>query len=865
MSSEHEDDGSLLQQFVLTGNEEPFNELIRRHGALVHGACHRILGQTQDAEDATQAVFLTLANKAKMLRGYRSVAGWLHNVAWNISRCAKKAAQCRRNRELEAGAVVKNDQECAEWEQIRPLLDSELESLPEKYRVPLILHHIEGRTQNEITRVLGCTGGALSRRISRAEELLRKRLVRRGVTFAPAVLFPMILKNAPVPVSSALAESTGHAIALTRNEASSFSPQVTALHKGAMKSMFIKKVTIAASILFAALLTGGAAHAIFNVRSSRAPMPAAGPVVVARNAVPFAPVSSHGATGGNESDRPAKTSPNVGQNDPEISAWIAQLGSDNSNERLAAMQSLRKSGSNAQTALKVAAEKGTGEAKARAATLLGVQQTAAALQRIAVEAAKIKNYEADVDSMKLAGGIRIDAKGHIKAIPGSQLYAMDMTTELQGLKIAARAVSDGKTAWNEIDSPMGKHVMKAKVTAEKNEGMSLDLNAFTQKYDFVSSRMDTSQGRQTLVFTGVMRDDANNDGSDPYADGYSPTNAVTAYVDPATMLLNKFEMMDDKGVITMSSTYSNIKRDVALDTAQFAYVPPADVEVWDTDNPIPAKTTPEAVADAARTVENTAVKPAAVPSAPSAPVVPNATAELLQKIAAVNKAIANFEADEDHVLTMQGMTITSKSHIRDISATHRFIIDRTSQITGMMNIPSRIVCDGATIYDEESFPETGTKLRKSILKMDFKDRPHDEPSLNINSIKAVNGDGFEFTGSREETVDGAKQYMFDAVMREPKAGDKPSALNQIKGKKSYTIAVAATDLLLRSVEIKDDKGATIESTKYTNVKHDVAIDENAFLYSPPAGVKVTDLNDLKNTPATLAPQSGKDPTKSSDF
>jgi DNA-directed RNA polymerase specialized sigma24 family protein len=71
MSEAAHDDGSLLKQFVATGNETPFEEVVARHGALVFGVCCRVLGQTQDAEDATQAVFLTLANKAKSLRGYR--------------------------------------------------------------------------------------------------------------------------------------------------------------------------------------------------------------------------------------------------------------------------------------------------------------------------------------------------------------------------------------------------------------------------------------------------------------------------------------------------------------------------------------------------------------------------------------------------------------------------------------------------------------------------------------------------------------------------------------------------------------------------------------------------------------------------
>ncbi len=859
------DDGSLLQQFAQTGSEEPFNELIARHGALVYGVSHRVLGQTQDAEDATQAVFLTLAEKAHALRGYRSVAGWLHHTAWNIARCARKAALCRKNREKEAASMISTGstaQPRAEWEHLSPVLDQELNALPEKYRVALMLHHVEGRTQTEIARLLGVTGGALSRRISRAEELLRERLARRGVTFAPALLFPLILHCAPVPLPSGLAATTAHAIALTRAGASPFSPQVTALHKGALQSMFIKKVMIAASILLAALFVGGGAHAMFNGRSNSATLPSTGMAQNKKLPAAASPAGPHERTGGNEGPTPADALPASGQSDAEIAAWIAQLGSESPEERIAAMKNLRKTGVKAQAALKVAAEKGTGEAKARSATLLGVQTTAEALKKIAEAFAKIKSFEVDMDTMKLAGGIRVDGKGHIQAIPGSRLYKMDATAELQGLKLTVRAVCDGTTAWNEMGAPMGTQIMKAKATASAIEGMSLDLNAFTESYDLVSSRQESVQGKPTLIFTGMLRDDIKN-GEDPYADGYQAVRNITAYVDGNSLLLNKYELADDKGVVTTGSTFSNLKLDGELDAKAFAYVPPAGVEVWDTDNPAPAKSAPESVAEAAKSVEKTEGKPS-MTKAPGAPVEATDTAALLEKIGAANKAIANFETDEEHVMTMMGMSITTKGHIRDIAATHRFIDEKTTQLRGMMSIPSRTVCDGTTIYQEQAFPETGTQLRKIVFKMDYKDHPKFEPSLDANSIKVKEGDAFDFTASREETVDGVKQYIFEGVKQEPKPGEKPSVIQQ-KGKQTYTIVVDATDLLLRSIEVKNDAGAVIETTKYSNVKHDGTIDESVFLYSPPAGVKVSDLNDLKNAATAPAPESGKEPAKRGDF
>ena len=62
-------DGALVAAFAASttsaGREEAFAELVRRHGVMVVGTCRRILGNGTDAEDAAQAVFLTLAHKAR--------------------------------------------------------------------------------------------------------------------------------------------------------------------------------------------------------------------------------------------------------------------------------------------------------------------------------------------------------------------------------------------------------------------------------------------------------------------------------------------------------------------------------------------------------------------------------------------------------------------------------------------------------------------------------------------------------------------------------------------------------------------------------------------------------------------------------
>src|SRR5690348_11845131 len=95
-------DGQLLARFAQSGEQWPFEVLVRRHGSLVLGVCRTVLGGAgaqHDAEDAAQATFLTLARKSRSLSGYDSIAGWLYRVAWHIAKRTRAARELRSRRE----------------------------------------------------------------------------------------------------------------------------------------------------------------------------------------------------------------------------------------------------------------------------------------------------------------------------------------------------------------------------------------------------------------------------------------------------------------------------------------------------------------------------------------------------------------------------------------------------------------------------------------------------------------------------------------------------------------------------------------------------------------------------------------------
>src|SRR6266446_1214051 len=92
-------DHELLDLYFRQRQEEAFEALVRRHGAMVMGVCRRVLRNDHDAEDAFQATFLVLVRKASTLRSPGLVGNWLYGVAYRTALDARKVAAKRRAKE----------------------------------------------------------------------------------------------------------------------------------------------------------------------------------------------------------------------------------------------------------------------------------------------------------------------------------------------------------------------------------------------------------------------------------------------------------------------------------------------------------------------------------------------------------------------------------------------------------------------------------------------------------------------------------------------------------------------------------------------------------------------------------------------
>ncbi len=193
-------DAQLLERFIARGEEAAFAQLVRRHGAMVLGVCRRLLRQEQDVEDAFQATFLVLAQRATTIRKSGSLGSWLHGVARRVAvRASADAARRVAHERCHAAAVPADCFDDITWREVRDVLDEELARLPQKYRAPLVQCYLEGQTQDEAARQLGWSPRTLRRRLQRARDLLRTRLEGRGLALAAGLVTVAVTERAGVP------------------------------------------------------------------------------------------------------------------------------------------------------------------------------------------------------------------------------------------------------------------------------------------------------------------------------------------------------------------------------------------------------------------------------------------------------------------------------------------------------------------------------------------------------------------------------------------------------------------------------------------------------------------------------------------
>jgi RNA polymerase sigma factor (sigma-70 family) len=257
-------DAELLEGFASRQDGAAFEALVRRHGPMVLQVCQRVLHNAHEADDAFQATFIVLARKAASLASRQLLANWLYGVAYRIALKARTSARRRQAHELHARQALPADGSTdAGWRDLRPVLDEELNRLPEKYRASVILCYLEGKTLEEAARQLGSSKGAVAGQLARARDLLRDRLTRRGLTMSAALLATWLTQEAaraavPAGLVGSAVQAAPLVVAGKGLAAGGISTQASSLAQTTLKAMTSAKLKLwgaGGAVLTAAAVT----------------------------------------------------------------------------------------------------------------------------------------------------------------------------------------------------------------------------------------------------------------------------------------------------------------------------------------------------------------------------------------------------------------------------------------------------------------------------------------------------------------------------------------------------------------------------------------------------------------------------------
>ena len=266
-------DGELLERFVAGREEVVFAALVGRHGPMVWGVCRRILRDHHEAEDAFQAAFLVLARRAGAVAPRDRVGPWLHGVARRTALKARGLQTRRRAREVASPAPPDRAAALEPPDDRLALLDREVARLPARYRDPIILCELEGKSYRAAADQLGWPIGTVSGRLARARAILADRLGRagRGDGAVPLVAVPRIL--APAHLAGPIARAAPLVAAGQEVAAGVVPAGSITLMRGVLTTMLLSRIKVAALLVAGSALTVGGGLAYHAVAAPSTPPP----------------------------------------------------------------------------------------------------------------------------------------------------------------------------------------------------------------------------------------------------------------------------------------------------------------------------------------------------------------------------------------------------------------------------------------------------------------------------------------------------------------------------------------------------------------------------------------------------------------
>jgi RNA polymerase sigma factor (sigma-70 family) len=269
----------LLEEFRSTGAQAPFEEVVRRYAGMVYSVCLRVTKNSHDAEDATQAVFLALAVQGKTAKPIRYIGPWLQQVAHRLSLDIRRSKKRQKAREDKVGEMMRSangtngngnghsgngngkhaPDALYEQDELKRIINDEINQLPAKYRLPLILHYFGGLTREEMAKELNVRPNTLGVRVYRGRELLGKRLAARGLNVNAGALSLMLGGAISLRFNESLILSTCHAVAGATGgiggapevAASVFANNVFGVTRSILRGMTLAKIKVVAALVIA--------------------------------------------------------------------------------------------------------------------------------------------------------------------------------------------------------------------------------------------------------------------------------------------------------------------------------------------------------------------------------------------------------------------------------------------------------------------------------------------------------------------------------------------------------------------------------------------------------------------------------------
>ncbi len=248
-------DAELLTSYLEHHDDAAFEVLLVRHTPAVRVTCRGWLRCPADIDDAAQATFLVMVQRARTIRDRAALGHWLCRVAANVARSSRRQHKASGPLPEELAGPPPGD------DGLRDLLAEEVGRLPEKYRMPVQLCYGVGLTTDEAAQRLGWPRGTVLTRLSWARKRLQKNLARHGISAAtPSMLAMSTTVNARwirATVLAAKALRSGQSLL-----AVGVSERVVFIVKGVIRTMMWDKVKypVCAALLAAGLLGFGLAQ-----------------------------------------------------------------------------------------------------------------------------------------------------------------------------------------------------------------------------------------------------------------------------------------------------------------------------------------------------------------------------------------------------------------------------------------------------------------------------------------------------------------------------------------------------------------------------------------------------------------------------